>query len=263
MTTSINRLKLLLKSAMAAGKGARRAFMAEMCFLQEQELNEVRNARNALNRSAIFIWIPKTAGTSLWKCLAEAGAHEYLSPEDIRMPVACGINTFGHIPVYRLREVGLVSDDYYKQAWKFAIVRDPFDRAVSLYKYLIVAQILPPTTTFRLFCEYLAARAFEPVGDYNRLHLSQVNPQVRWLFDRSGTPCFDFLGRFESLDRDAKSIFEQVGVDRRGLSLPKENATDRGRAEDYYGRFEERVVQEAYAEDFELLGYPRSIEGRV
>jgi hypothetical protein len=186
---------------------------------------------------------------------AEVGAELFLSTDEITDKVQHGITSFGHMSLPMLLEKGLVESEYFHNAFKFAFVRNPFDRAVSLFEFLKMRRNLPQATTFPIFCEFIRHRAYEPIGLYNRTQLSQLNTQCTWLKDSEGKTLCDFVGRFENLEADFESIRRQLG-DRVTLpALGHFRKSERSMTTTYYTPAEVRIIQEAYREDFESFDY--------
>ncbi|HSS98936.1 MAG TPA: sulfotransferase family 2 domain-containing protein [Terriglobales bacterium] len=212
--------------------------------------------RNRSNKDAIFIWVPKTAGTSLVSILQQHGALKLVDVGEVRKYFENkGIATFGHMSLTDLIGQGYVSRDYFERAWKFAFVRNPYSRTVSLYHYLVDNKFMTSTTTFPIFCSYLEHRAYEPIGLYNHEGLNQVNPQVTWLFGPAGEPMYDFLGRFESLDRDFEQVRETLRLSAINHALPQLNTTNHKSIASYYTERERRIVAQLYEQDFDRFGY--------
>jgi hypothetical protein len=212
--------------------------------------------RNGSNPNALLIWIPKTAGTSLNSLLAQAGGQTFLSIDAARRYFRNrGIVTFGHIGVPHLREAGIIDDAFYMSAFKFAFVRNPFDRAVSLYEYSRRIEKLPPMIGFPMFCRILKDHAYEDIGDYNHLALSQLNPQSRWLMGCDGQLCVDFIGRFENFASDVEIILRRLNLPVPVGGVPHVNQSTRQPTDKYYGDAEIEAVQTAYRCDFEAFGY--------
>jgi hypothetical protein len=212
--------------------------------------------RNAVNPNALLVWIPKTAGTSLNTLLTDAGGQALFTISDARRYFRNrGIVTFGHIGIPQLRAAGVLQDHFYNSALKFAFVRNPFDRAVSLYEYSRAIAKIPPTMSFSIFCRMLKERAYEDVGDYNHVGLSQLNPQLKWLAGSNGELCIDFLGRFESLDQDISRLMRQLNLPVTPAPIPRANTSSRQPIESYYGDAEVEAIQTAYRCDFDAFGY--------
>src|SRR5690606_13707863 len=100
----------------------------------------------------VFVWVPKTAGTSLWELLADNGGQKYTDPHEARWSFpGRGLVTFGHADLAALVAEGVVDAGFVAGAHRFAVVRDPFDRAISLYEYLRRIERLPAGLSFELF----------------------------------------------------------------------------------------------------------------
>jgi hypothetical protein len=216
----------------------------------------LQKRRNRLNKDAIFIWLPRTAGTSMFSILEQNGALILLNVPSVRAYFENrGLVTFGHMPLAGLVQQGYVSPAYFARAWKFAFVRNPYSRAVSLYHYLIHKRYLAPTTTFGIFCSYLEQRAYEPVGLYNHEWLSQLNPQIAWLFTEHGKPIYDFLGKFENLEGDFAHVRERLKLCRSNGTVPLLNATNHRSVSSHYTDREKKIVAEVYSADFKYFAY--------
>lgn len=206
---------------------------------------------------AIFLWIPKTAGTSVFAAL-ESGAR-FTKLKRIREVETLfnhsGRVTFGHINCRMLVDKGVVDASYFDHAFKFAFVRDPYARAVSLYQYLKKEKRLPALTTFLQFCQILENGRVEPIGLYNSSGLSQCNPQVRWLEGLA----LDFLGRYEELDSDFNYLAGKF--DLAVSQVPHLNSSTTTDAAALYCPESKRIVEAFYAEDYAAFDYPlRALE---
>lgn len=208
-------------------------------------MRERMRARNRKN--AVFIWIPKTAGTSLHDALNAPKLKNLALVRD-RFP-GSGIVTFSHMDYAELVKEDFIPREFDETSYKFAIVRNPYDRAVSLFFYLKKNRTLPAGETFLSFCRRLSEEGCEPIGLYNVKGLSQCNPQVRWLENIK----LDFMGRFESLEEDCNVVFRHL--DLKSLPLPRLRASKRVGYGQYYCPETKAIVEEFYKEDFDVLGY--------
>lgn len=207
-------------------------------------------ARAAGQPDAVFLHVPKTAGLSLVSALRMPYLDEEL---DVRVRFCQrGIVTFGHQSYSALVAQGLVGEDFDKKSFKFTFVRNPFDRAVSLYSYLKGWRI-PAGETFREFCMRIESADFEPIGVFNARGLSQCNPQVRWL---EGVKV-DYLGRLESIAADVEKVCGQLGIEAPGL--PHVNRSKRKDPREMFDDRSLAAVRGYYQEDFERFGYSRDL----
>ena len=204
-------------------------------------------------RNAVFIWIPKTAGTSVYELLRGYGCPKLKSVRDVRLCFPQrGLVTFGHLDYRWLVDKGHVSREFDRRSYKFCFTRNPFTRAVSLFNYVRRQGRLHPTTSFLDFCRTLRDGGFDDIGAYNASGLSQCSPQVSWL---RGVE-LDFRGRFESLQTDVSLLFSELGLEPR--QLPHRNPGDYGQIESHYCDESLQIVQDIYSEDFATLGYDPS-----
>ena len=180
--------------------------------------------------TAIFIHIPKTGGSSISEALQ---IQKFRNRRRlVRGTRYGGIVTFGHEPLPWLQQHGLAPVD----AFVFAFVRNPYDRAVSLWAHNNKRN--HAGLTFGEFCRALPD-----------LHWRIRSPQVRWL---DGVT-LGFLGRYERLQADFDRLCGILGVERR--ALPHLNAGERGACGDYYDGETMAIVRGHYGVDFERLGY--------
>ena len=146
------------------------------------------------------------------------------------------------------------SVEFDENAFKFAIVRSPFDRAISLFHRMQRMGLLPKSTSFGLFSTLLREQRYEDIGLFNVSGLSQCNPQAKWLVNDSGDVVADMIGRFENLDP-----FLDVLRDRKIIEgdFPRLNSSSVRSDFDYY--YEAKWVREnieiAYRLDFETFNY--------
>lgn len=184
----------------------------------------------------IFIHIPKTAGISLCKMFF-------------------GCMGGGHISARTYRVI--FGSARFNEYYKFAFVRNPWDRLVSAYSFLRQGGLKGQDVNW-------ARQNIAPYVNFNefvRNWLTQKNiyskqhfiPQWEYVVDASGCVNLDFLGRFETLEDDFKKIALRLGV---SASLPKSNSSNR--AEDYrryYDTDAAEIVARLYSRDIELFDY--------
>jgi chondroitin 4-sulfotransferase 11 len=197
------------------------------------------------DHQCIFTHVPKTAGKSI-RYLFGLPEFEHQHKADCRN-VEYG---FGHRRLFEF-----ANEKYFAGYFKFAFVRNPFDRIVSAYFYLDNGGCNPIDERFRQ--EHLAPykgdfAAF--VEDLSKLVAApHFQPQAVWLCDNRGKLLADFIGRYESLQRDASVICTRLGLSFR--NLPVLNASKHNFYGSYYDDATKRRVAQAYGEDLELFCY--------
>lgn len=204
-----------------------------------------RRARHQVD--AVFIWIPKTAGTSVnaalnFPKLKTRRAVKYHFGQR-------GHVTFGHMNYAGLWEAGYISHRFHRAAFKFAFVRNPYARAVSLYTYFQKIGKLCAGASFLQFCRTLESESRRPVGLYNAWGWSQANPQTAWLDNLD----IDYLGRMEHLTEDLRDIQGRLGAKKRTPTWL--NRSNVGFLADFYCRESRDLIRRVYDADFRKLGY--------
>lgn len=205
--------------------------------------------RNAKRPNAVFIWIPKNAGTSMYHALRRYGCVKTKEAERIRYQFSQrGLVTFGHMDYPTLVDEGYISEDFDRSAYKFCFSRDPYSRAVSTYVYLRKAEGFDET--FLEFWQNVREKGPDPIGIHHVIGTSQCNPQVRWIENID----MDFIGRYENLAEDFGRITNELGLPPH--SLGHQNRSKRKSSGQYYCRETKAIIEELFAEDFEYFGYP-------
>jgi hypothetical protein len=195
------------------------------------------------NEKYTFIHIPKTAGKSISAYIFKHAKEHYTLHDD------------SHATVEEIRSLGK------DLGTTFAVTRNPYSRAVSLYRYLYetdikkLAKEADPyfnTTsnldwynhwhdqtgkiTFQKFCEQLP---FVPLG-----HAQHPYTPVDKLF------------KFEEIDKLNSFIKNCLGTTEDLFHLNKTGPNSYRR---YYNKHATKLVYNAYKKDFQILGYSKDI----
>jgi hypothetical protein len=198
----------------------------------------------------ILVHIPKTGGSSVEDIIWPGER----SPSDLWMgfvaPHQNKYQTGGlqHLTARHIRtEVG---DDIFHSYFKFTIVRNPWDKAVSQFSYIAERPDLRDFIGLKAgddFTTYLRA-----IG--RKQHV-QWTPQLDFILDVDGTPLVEAVIRFENLARDLPPLIKQLGV-QVPSALPRTNASRR-RADyrSYYDADSKALLSAYYARDLAYFGY--------
>jgi len=131
--------------------------------------------------------------------------------------------------------------------FKFGFVRNPWDRAVSLYERKQGLQ-LKSKMSFEEFIEWMKFSSCTCV------HPLPHRYQLDWFVNPHGDVIVDFIGKFENLQDDWGKISLKLEADR---ELPKVNVNPDKRRHytEYYTSKTRRIVLERFAVDIEYFGY--------
>lgn len=191
-------------------------------------------------RKAVFVHIPKTGGSSVRARLMEPGCHDpHAVAGDTKHETAAEFQA-----AYSLRTRRDPAElDHYAF---FAIVRNPWDRLLSLHRYLLAqhADSYPETpTSFIEFCRVVVERPAwaDPIR--------ALRPQADFVRGRDVT-----VARFEKLADAYAPIAKRFGID---AALPHLNRTATTPV-DYRSEYDDataELIATAYAEDATTFGY--------
>jgi len=185
----------------------------------------------------IFIHIPKCAGQSV-----RASLFENLQP--------------GHINAYTYQLIypKQVFDSYFK----FAFVRNPWDRLVSAYFFMSAggAHTKDQDWAQSHLASYPDFASFVRYGlqKWEILSWPHFKPQVQFLKDQQDQINMDYIGRFENIQDDFNFIADNLGI-RSNLLFINKTKTKRDPYQTYYNEELREIVAKVYKEDIEAFDY--------
>jgi len=185
-----------------------------------------------MKKKPVFIHIPKTGGQSIHK--------------------AMGIKNGPHRPVRRVRRTG--------KKYIFSVVRNPFDRAVSLFHWYSQLHLTPEKRRTphnaamnmlargcgvnEFWLEFVSREGLDYQGEYTQM----MKSQKFFLSDKMGSihGGVDKVLRFENLEQDFEEVRGLFGFD----ELPHENSSRRLSWQEVLYPVTMEKIAELYREDF-------------
>ena len=200
--------------------------------------------KEIVDRECIFIHIPKCAGSAVQKGLF-------------------GSYIFGHQTI-RQYQIALPSSQY-QNAWKFTVSRDPWERIVSAWRFLM-AGVSDRTRLSVEDAEYFAENLSQYstfdhfVNDWlvhQNLHecgCLHFKPQLHYLREFSGAIPMDYIVKLSDLAGEYENLRRRFD----GGELIVDNASNGGQVDyrSFYTSAETFAnVSSIYADDIRVLGY--------
>ncbi len=197
----------------------------------------------------IFVAVPKTGTHSVRQAL-----REQLGDEDVEQVGLFVDKRFpwedlaairhGHLSLRQVRPY--LGEDAFSSYFKFAFVRNPFDRFVSYCAFMLRGGDLfqqRPRDVMRRFL-------FSDPPEHHIL----FKPQASLLVDADGeTLLTDSVGRVEDMQGSFDAICARLGI--RSRLLDRVNGSRHGDYRQYYDQALIDGVAARYAQDLELFGY--------
>lgn len=149
----------------------------------------------------------------------------------------------GHITVKEIQVVLEVSQ--WTRYFKFAFVRNPFDRFISACAFLNRGN-----PQFKQRPNEWMKVALTRTQFRNRL---LIRPQSEQLIDTDGRLAMDFIGRYESLQRSLNDVFEHLSLP--NVVLDVRNSSDHEQYREYYDDALKGEVTRLYQQDLDAFGY--------
>lgn len=196
----------------------------------------------------IYFAVPKTATHTIREAL-----RGHLGPEDWEQQVLFGKQSLpiaeiaaiehGHISVREIRphlEAGV-----WKTYFKFAFVRNPYDRFVSTCFFLNRHNPHFADSAVAFMKDRLPRPRFQ--------QRVLARPQFLQLIDADDEIAMDYTGRYESLQASFDTVCERIGIP--STELGRKNASTHSKYVDYYDADLRQEVAAFYADDLRLFSY--------
>jgi hypothetical protein len=137
-----------------------------------------------------------------------------------------------------------MGENTFNSFYSFAIVRNPWDWQVSTYSYMLKTPDHPQhklVQGFGNFDEYIRWRCRE-----------EARFQKDMIYSKDGKLLVNFVGRYETLEADFKTICARIGI---SASLPRHNVSYRKPYQQYYKEDTKELVRQTFETDVSLFGY--------
>ena len=199
-------------------------------------INKYRRYSYWNKHQAIFIHVPKAAGTSINHAIYG--------------------RTLGH---YTANELKATFPRLFERSFVFSFVRNPWDRAASAYRFAKQGRTesmgiansehyrVPEFETFEKFVlEWLPAQDL-----VNSDFVFQL--QSRFIFDKNGVNLCDFIGKVETMQSDIEIVKQRLGRDFtvKEMNTTKTSTSYRG----LYSLEMADVIAKLYASDISAFEY--------
>lgn len=200
----------------------------------------------------VFIHIEKAAGSSIQQALLPFANAQPNSRLKRRLAWLGPLNRVGGL--YRYVQFGehAMADEVkrclpagvYEGLFKFAFVRNPWDRLVSRYAHLLRSK----DRRRHNFISQL-----EKFEDFLQWEIQRDSAnQYPYVTDAQGNQIVDFVGRYETLAADFARVCAKLKIQ---AALPHANVSDHRDYRTYYTPETREFVAKQFRRDIEMFGY--------
>lgn len=171
------------------------------------------------HHKCVFIHIPKVAGQSIETVFLNLLNLTW----ETRGPLLLRENNdsklgppfLAHLKAEDYVFYNYMTEEQFNAYFKFAFVRNPWDRMVSIYKYL---DFYSARMSFKKF-----VMKELPQNLWAKRYWF-VRPQAEFIFNQDGKKLVDFIGKFENLNNDFRVACSKIGIQE--IDLPHVNQSE-------------------------------------
>lgn len=198
----------------------------------------------------IHIHIPKCAGTSIILALFNKKIIKWSSYRKIWKQHATAKETKEYY----------ATEEQWNNYFKFAFVRNPFDKIVSSYNWLCRNLKACNFRDKLLFDDFVYRRGyFKEILDKNFIHKSNnkyhhLRPCYEYLFDNNNILMIDYIGRYENLKDNWNFICNKLKIKIKIPHVHKQSRDNKNYRE-YYNKKTKDFVYENYKKDLKIFKY--------
>lgn len=153
-----------------------------------------------------------------------------------------------HVPAEILKQ----DIDNFSNFFKFAFVRNPWDRMYSMYKFTLRRNWMPKETTYAEFLSRDDLHVTEACKYQNPIVPITKKPQLDFIADSNGNLLVDYIGKYENIQNDFKYICSRLGVN---ISLPHINVSPGMVYKDVYNSNTKQFIAKYFEKDIDTFNY--------
>lgn len=213
--------------------------------------------------NCIFIHIPKVAGQSIESVFLERAGLSWSERDSFLLKPnknpKLGPPRLAHLTAEEYVKLGYLNESEFNSMFRFAFVRNPWERLVSEYIYRKY-----PYTFHDFLFKFFPEPESNNYTEGTDLH-RHIIPQSDFLYNSKGELLVDFIGRFENLSVDFAKVTKLITGHH--LTLPHKNKSNsklkkllnfskkNKHYSEFYNKQSRSFVENLYRKDIELFGY--------
>lgn len=145
-----------------------------------------------------------------------------------------------------------IDREYFNKMFKFCFVRNPWDRAVSMYKYRCQENLYNMRYGHTSFRDFVIKGLRNHEEPFTYPDVKYLKDQYSWML-LDGEMKMDFIGRFENIDEDWKKLCNLINIEY--TELPRKNYTKHKNYREYYTTKTKNIISKVYSRDIETFNY--------
>jgi len=215
-----------------------------ICFLYFTLLKKIRIENFiSVNKELFFIHIPKNGGTSIENTGKE---HNINWGKNLKLNLKEKRCSYWHLPIK------YINPKYYKNKVLFCIVRNPYNRIVSEYKFITKNKKKLSGKNLNLFVK-------EKLEEYKNdkfINDCHIMPQTEFIKDKNGKLLKNLeILKFENLENDFQKLLKKYNYPK--MNLRNDNKTPKDITYKDLNDESINLINDFYSEDFSFFNYSK------
>lgn len=227
-----------------------------------------------LKHGFLFIDIPRTSSTSIRVELGEAFGAPYAKKNTLNKHYSKPQIFRDHVPAKFMKQI--IGEEAWNQLFVFTIVRNPWDRILSLYNYRTKNKNIPDDMTFKEyvcaiqqwvtgkgsdFSKNLTLREFLNLDglsihdgflfNYAPFYLSCSG----YIFDDNDNQLVDYVCKYENRQNDLKMVADKIGFPQLGKLHTQETSGSSLNYAEFYDAETRDIIAGLYSDDISNFEY--------
>jgi sulfotransferase famil protein len=222
-------------------------------FIATRRANaQLSECRRQVEEAGIwFVDIPRTGSTSLKITLERRFGREFGKEWAGEMRGGCQKAIPDHATAREVIEI--LSPELWRRLFTFSIVRNPWDRCYSSFRFRIANKEIPPNLPFLDYLRLLERKNTRS-GYSPFFYRPYFMPMCDFVLDENDEQLVNFIGKFEQRDEVMNVLKEKIGTE---FSM-REHAQVLGKPGDYRKAYSSEgieIVARIYRDDIERFQY--------
>ena len=196
-----------------------------------------------------FIDIPRTSSSSIKVELGNRFGIVYGKSRLLEKNLSRVQIIPNHIPSILMKK--MLGDKLWRSLFKFTIVRNPWDRMVSIFEYRRIIHNIPDEMLFRDYIRLLSKSRGTGLFHYHGFYYSNAE----YVLGDHNEILVDHIGRYETRQDDLRIIAGKIQYPELGNLRFQVGKPNRPHYSHYYDDETNKIISEMYSSDIEMFNY--------